>query len=233
MPLPAAHHFPAVLFDLDGTLINTIPDLADAGNAMRVDLGRAPVAEADIARYVGKGVEHMIACTLEHGGAPADPALMARAVTRFRDHYRRLNGRRSRLYPGVAEGLQLFRQTGARLAVVTNKTAEFTPPLLHQMGLDSYFDIIVCGDTCARKKPDPLPLFYACRLLNVDPRTALFIGDSINDAQAARAAGMPMLAVPYGYNEGRPVQQLPANAIVDSLVEGARWAAAASKSPTE
>lgn len=220
--------FSGILFDLDGTLLDTIPDLADAANAMRQDMGLAPIATDIIATYVGKGVEQLVIRVLGHEGTPASVDMVMRGLARYQDHYRALNGQRSRLYPGVLAGLQAFRDQGARLAVVTNKGAEFAAPLLRQMGLDGYFDAVVCGDTCARKKPDPMPLFHACDLLDIAPAQALFIGDSINDALAANAAGMRVLALPYGYNEGCSVQSLPVDAIVESLVEAAQWAADAT-----
>lgn len=217
--------FSGILLDLDGTLLDTLPDLADAANAMRQDMGLAPIAEDIIATYIGKGVEQLVIRALGHEGSPASVDMVMRGLARYQDRYRALNGQRSRLYPGVLAGLQAFRAQGARLAVVTNKGTEFTTPLLRQTGLDAYFEVVVCGDTCARKKPDPMPLFHACELLGITPDQALFIGDSINDAQAAKAAGMRVLALPYGYNEGRPVQSLPVDAIVESLVEAAQWAA--------
>ena len=223
--------FSAILFDLDGTLLDTIPDLAGAANAMRHDLGLPPIAQDILATYVGRGVEQLVTRALEHEGTPADPDRKAQALARYTEHYRQLNGRRSHPYPGVLDGLQAFRSAGCKLAVVTNKSTEFTGPLLRQQGLADFFEVVVCGDTCAHKKPDPMPVFHACTLLGVRPDQALFIGDSINDALAAQAAGMPMLALPYGYNEGRPVQSLPADAIVGSLAEAARWAADAAPQP--
>lgn len=220
--------FSGILFDLDGTLLDTLPDLADAANAMRRDMGLPPIAEDIIGTYVGKGVEQLVIRTLSHEGAAANVDMVMRGLARYQDHYRALNGQRSHLYTGVLEGLQAFRDQGARLAVVTNKGTEFTAPLLRQKGLDGYFDAVVCGDTCARKKPDPMPLLHACDLLGTSPAGTLFIGDSINDALAANAAGMRVLALPYGYNEGRPVQSLPVDAIVYSLVEAAQWAADAT-----
>lgn len=217
-------HFSGILFDLDGTLVHTIPDLADAANAMRQDMDLPPLPQDLIATFVGKGTEQLVIRAL-HEGRPASVEQVMRGLARFQDHYRAFNGRHSRVYPGVVAGLQAFRSQGARLAVVTNKGTEFTAPLLRRMGLDGYFDAVVCGDTCERKKPDPLPLFHACDLLGIQPGQALFVGDSINDALAAQAAGIPVLALPYGYNEGRPVQSLPVNAIVDSLIEAAQWAA--------
>lgn len=218
-------HFAGILFDLDGTLVHTIPDLTDAANAMRQDMGLAPLSESLIATFVGKGVEQLVIRTLSHDAQPASVDQVMRGLARFQDHYRALNGRHSKLFPGVVAGLEAFRSQGVRMAVVTNKGSDFTAPLLRQLELDGYFDAIVCGDTCERKKPDPLPLFHACDLLGIQPAQALFIGDSINDALAAQAAGIRMLALPYGYNEGQDVQSLPVDAIVGSLIEAAQWAA--------
>lgn len=224
-------HFSGILFDLDGTLVHTIPDLAGAANAMRSDVGLPPLHEDLIATYVGKGIEQLVIRALSHNDQPASVDLVMRGLARFQDHYRALNGRYSQVYPGVTAGLQAFRSQGVKLAVVTNKGTEFTGPLLRRMGLDTYFDAVVCGDTCARKKPDPLPLFHACDLLGIQPGQALFIGDSINDALAAQAAGIRVLALPYGYNEGQPVQSLPVDAIVGSLIEAVQWAADPTTQP--
>lgn len=218
-------HFAGILFDLDGTLVDTIPDLADAANAMRQDMNLPPLPKALVATFVGKGIEQLVIRTLSHDGPPPSVDQVMRGLARYQDHYRAFNGRHSQLFPGVLAGLDAFRAQGARLAVVTNKSTEFTAPLLQHMQLDGYFDIVVCGDTCERKKPDPLPLFHACDLLAIQPSQALFIGDSINDALAAQAAGIRALALPYGYNEGQPVQSLPVDAIVGSLIEAAQWAA--------
>ncbi|MBV2181624.1 MAG: phosphoglycolate phosphatase [Castellaniella sp.] len=224
-------HFSGILFDLDGTLVHTIPDLASATNAMRSDMGLPPLPEDLIATFVGKGTEQLVMRALSHVDQAPSIELVMRGIARFQDHYRSLSGRHSQVYPGVIAGLQAFRSQGVKLAVVTNKETEFTGPLLRQMGLDKYFDAVVCGDTCERKKPDPLPLFHACDLLGVLPSRALFIGDSINDALAARAAGIQVLALPYGYNEGQPVQSLPVDAIVGSLIEAAQWAADQTPQP--
>lgn len=220
-------HFSAALFDLDGTLVDTIADLADAANAMRTDAGLPALPEDTIARYVGRGTRQLVTRTLEHDGeATVSSDQVTRGLERFEAHYSEVNGRKSRLFGDARAGLEAFRAQGLRLAVVTNKGTAFTLPLLRQMGLTPFFDTIVCGDTCARRKPDPMPLLHACEVLGVAPTRALFVGDSINDALAARAAGMRMLALPYGYNEGNPVQGLPADAIVGSVLEAARWAAA-------
>lgn len=223
---PALHtmSFSAILLDLDGTLLDTIADLTAASNAMRQDMDRPVLTQEIVAGYVGKGVEQLVARVLNHGGEITDPTIHARALACYREHYRTISGQAARPYPGVIDGLRAFRAQGARLAVVTNKGTEFTLPLLKRMNLAQYFDAVVCGDTCARRKPDPMPLLYACDLLRVRVHDALFIGDSINDALAAQAAGMRCLAVPYGYNEGRPANTLPVDAVVPSLIAAAQWA---------
>src|SRR5690625_140716 len=219
--------FNAVLFDLDGTLVNTITDLADATNAMLEQLGLHPLSLETITSYVGKGSETLVVRALSGTAdrtAP-DPDLTARALELFFQHYRRTNGLRSELYPGVQKGLRAFRQARVKMAVVTNKPEEFTHTLLIRKGPAHFFDAVVGGDTCERKKPDPMPLQHARRQLDVAPENALMIGDSINDTQAARAAGIPVLAVPYGYNEGMDVQELDVDDIVSSIEDAARWAA--------
>lgn len=223
MPIAAA------LLDLDGTLLDTIPDLADATNAMLADMGLAQLPQEQIATYVGKGTPNLIVRALQaHDPAaqapePKTEALHA-ALASFGRHYHRCNGRRAMLYPGVLEGLRAFHAQGTRLAIVTNKPTEFTLPLLRQTGLADFFEHVVCGDTCPEKKPHPMPLLHACRLLGVEPAQALAVGDSLNDAQAARAARIRVLAVPYGYNEGKSVHSLEVDAIVSSIQDAARWA---------
>src|SRR5690606_19679114 len=141
----------------------------------------------------------------------------------FNRHYHQVNGRASRIYPGVVEGLAALKAAGLKLAVVTNKPTEFTLPLLEHSGLSGWFDAVVCGDTCARKKPDPQPLLHACELLECPPGNAVAIGDSVNDALAARAAGITVLAVPYGYNEGVDIHRLDIDGIVFGIHEAVPW----------
>lgn len=216
----------AILIDLDGTLLDTIPDLADACNAMLAELGAAQLPVSDIATFVGKGTEQLVRRCLqdERVALPDDADALAGALAVFNRHYHAINGRASRLYPGVTEGLDAFRRQGAKLAVVTNKPTEFTLPLLERSGLAPWFDLVVCGDTCARKKPDPMPLLHACEQLGCPPGEALAIGDSINDALAARAAGITVLAVPYGYNEGLDIHSLDIDGIVFGIDDACRWA---------
>ncbi|MCI2810582.1 phosphoglycolate phosphatase [Eoetvoesiella caeni] len=223
--------FSAVLLDLDGTLLNTVPDLTLAVNAMRADINLAPLPLETIATYVGKGVRQLIVRSLQGDGIEPDHDLVERCRDLFNRHYHPVNGLHATLYPGVIEGLDAFRRLGLKLAVVTNKPTEFTLPLLERTGLAPYFEQVVCGDTCARHKPDPMPLLHACGLLQVPPAQTVMVGDSINDAQAARAAGMAVLAVPYGYNEGLDVQNLKVDDIVMSIDAAAQWISARGTSP--
>jgi phosphoglycolate phosphatase len=209
----------AVCIDLDGTLLDTIPDLAAAANAMLADRGLAPLPIDRLRTFVGKGAEVLIQRTLAAADVPApaaDPLFQASRESFFAS-YRRLNGSQSVAYDGVMEGLDGLRRLGLRLACVTNKPVEFTTPLLAQFRLDEYFDFAIGGDTLPFKKPHPAQLLEACRRWSLPPTQVLLVGDSINDAQAARAAGMPVYLVPYGYNEGRSPEAADVDGIVSSI----------------
>jgi len=224
-PMPRAT-FTAALFDLDGTLFDTLADLAAATNAMRVEFGLPTLPRALIGTYIGKGAAKLVERALAGPeGRLVTDAEREDGLAVFRRHYLAHNGRQATLYPGVREGLQAFHAMGLKLGIVTNKLAQFTPPLLEQAGLTRFFSSVVCGDTCARAKPDPMPVLHACRELGVEPARAVMIGDSSNDALAARAAGVAALAVSYGYNEGMDVQSLDVDAIVASIVDAAHWVA--------
>jgi phosphoglycolate phosphatase len=213
----------AVIIDLDGTLLDTIPDLAVAANRMLQELGRPELDVELIRTFVGKGISRLVERTL--GAAfkgPIDPELRTRALDIFERRYAEVNGRHTTIYPGVSEGLTRLRDRAFPLACVTNKSERFTLPLLEMTGLAPYFKHVVSGDTLARKKPDPAPLLHACDALEIAPREMLMIGDSINDTQAARAAGCPVFCVTYGYSEGRDVRELGSDALVHSLVEAVR-----------
>ena len=212
----------AVMIDLDGTLLDTIPDLAAAANMMRVEIGQAPLAEDLIRTFVGKGITNLVERTLAgHMDGAVDVELRERGLEIYERCYSEVNGRHTTIYPGVVEGLAQLQSQGFALACVTNKSERFTLPLLEMVGLAPYFEHVVAGDTLSRKKPDPDPLLYACGKLNVAPHEMLMVGDSLNDTIAARAAGCPVFCVTYGYNEGRDVRELDTDAIIDSLVEAA------------
>ena len=213
----------AVLFDLDGTLLESAPDLAAAANAMLAELGLPARDPAVIATYIGKGIPKLVERTLTGSlDAAADPVLFAQALPQYERCYAEESGRRSVPFPGVIEGLRALRDAGLPLACITNKAERFTLDLLQRTGLDGFFPVVVCGDTVVRKKPDPEPVLTACARLTVRPADALMIGDSANDVQAARAAGCPVWCVPYGYNEGRPVETLDCDLIVPDIAEAAR-----------
>jgi len=218
-PLPLK----VVVIDLDGTLLDTAPDLADAAMAMAADLGLPPVDLAEVKTYIGNGVSRLVKRVLTRD-LHADPApeLFAKALPIYERHYAEWVSRKSRPFPGVVEGLQAIKASGVHLACITNKAARFTHPLLKDTGLIDFFELILSGDTLPEKKPSPLPLLYACSVFECEPAELLLIGDSLNDAQAARAAGCPVFCVLYGYNRGRPVVELDLDAVVTSLAEAAK-----------
>ena len=217
-------YFKSVTIDLDGTLLDTIVDLADACNAMLVELGQPQRDLEQIHSFVGKGMAVLVERCLTYG-VPPNEDLLNQAINLFRRHYTQINGRSARIYPGVIEGLNALRDQGLALACVTNKPAAFTQPLLERTGLAGYFPVVVSGDTLPHKKPRPEPILYACALMKSTPKTSLHIGDSANDIDAARSAGCPVLCVPYGYNEGRAVDSADCDALVSSLLEAAAWIA--------
>jgi phosphoglycolate phosphatase len=217
-----------VLIDLDGTLLHTVPDLAAACNAMLAQLNYLPLSEQEIANYVGKGAEVLVhRCLTRISSGKADPDLHAVAMEYFHHHYRIHNGRHAVLYPGVIEGLEAMQSAGLGLACVTNKPQVFADDLLRLAGLSKYFSFVQGGDQLEKKKPDPLPMMWAASRLGLSTTQCVAVGDSINDCIAGQKAGMTVLLVPYGYNEGRIAQEClvdgNCNAIVNSLAEAAEW----------
>lgn len=221
----------AAIVDLDGTMVDTLGDFAQALGCMLQDLGLPGIAPALVERMVGKGSEHLLRSVLKHvltqdRQAPTATEIEARveslyprAWERYQHHYLAINGQYAEAYPGVVQGLQALRAAGLRLACLTNKPTDFAVPLLQAKGLAGYFDHVFGGDAFERKKPDPLPLRKTCEALGTTPERTLMVGDSSNDAQAARAAGCPVVLVTYGYNHGQPVREVDADGYVDALTE--------------
>jgi len=219
----------AAIVDLDGTMVDTIGDFAEAIARMLADLQLPALDAALIEHMVGKGTEHLLRSVLAHvlaqAGHPqaalpaAVASLLPTALARYEQHYLAINGQHSALYAGVLEGLQALRAGGLRLACVTNKPLAFTRPLLAAKGLQGLFEQVFGGDSFATKKPDPLPLLKTCESLGTTPARTLMLGDSSNDAQAARAAGCPVVLVTYGYNHGQSVEAVGADALIDSIAQ--------------
>ncbi|WMW81270.1 phosphoglycolate phosphatase [Undibacterium cyanobacteriorum] len=213
----------ALIIDLDGTMLHTAPDFMVAINRMREELQLAPLDEITITHFVGQGSENLITRVLSHDFEKDEVERhFAFAMQRYQHHYLAINGDYSELYPEVIEGLTQLKHSGYRLTCVTNKPMAFTEPLLSKKGLRQFFEVVYGGDSFPRKKPDPLPLTEACRFFDLAPSQVLAIGDSSNDAKAARAAGCPVLVVPYGYNHGEAVQTIESDGIVASLFEVAQ-----------
>lgn len=205
----------AAIVDLDGTMIDTLGDFEVALNQMLDDLRLAAIDRVTIERMVGKGSEHLVESVLAHVGAA--PGSYEAAWEAYQRHYLGVNGRHADVYPGVIEGLAHLQSRGFKLACLTNKPTNFALPLLAAKGLDGYFSVVFGGDAFERKKPDPLPLLRTCEALSSLPAETLMLGDSSNDAAAARAAGCPVVLVTYGYNHGQPVRDVDADGYLESL----------------
>ena len=217
----------AAIIDLDGTMVDTMGDFNEALNRMLRELALPSIAVQTIGHMVGKGSEHLLRSVLHHVLVQVDhapsaskiEALYPAAWASYQRHYLAINGQYAAVYDGVEAGLKALRGAGLRLACLTNKPTDFALPLLQSKGLGGYFDKVFGGDSFERKKPDPLPLLKTCEALGTDPARTLMVGDSSNDAQAARAAGCPVVLVTYGYNHGQPVRSVDADGFVDSLTQ--------------
>ena len=209
-----------VLIDLDGTLVDSVPDLAYCVDEMMTVLGRSARGEARVRQWVGNGVERLVKRALldQLDGEP-DAADFQRALPIFMALYKDNVSKRSQLYPGVKEGLDFLRGAGYRLGCITNKAEAFTVPLLKDLGVYDYFQIVVSGDTLPVKKPDPAPLLHAAKFFNVAADQSLMVGDSISDVQAARGAGFQIVCLSYGYNHGVDIREAKPDAVIDSLAE--------------
>ncbi len=209
-----------VLIDLDGTLVDSVPDLTFCVDEMMQELGMPLRGEARVRTWVGNGVERLVRRALIDSldGEPEEE-LFQRAYPIFLRLYAENTSGRSRLYPGVREGLDYLRSAGFKLGCVTNKAEQFTLPLLDDMGIRDYFGIVVSGDTLAEKKPHPMPLLHAAKFFGVEPANALMLGDSMSDVKAARAAGFNVVCMSYGYNHGIDIREANPDAVLDSMAE--------------
>ena len=209
-----------ILIDVDGTLVDSVPDLAYCVDEMMRRLGRPPHGEAAVRNWVGNGVERLVRRALigQLDGEPNE-ADFARAYPIFLDLYAENTSKRSVLYPGVRDGLDWLRAVGYPLGCVTNKAAQFTEPLLKDLGVYDRFGIVISGDSLPKKKPDPLPLLHAAEHFGVAPAESLMVGDSVSDVRAARAAGFGIVCMSYGYNHGEDIRLADPDAVIDSMVE--------------
>jgi phosphoglycolate phosphatase len=216
-PVPISPGLQAAIVDLDGTLIDTLGDFVEALNRTLAQLRLPGVVPDEVARLVGKGSEHLIRSVLAQVGAAPDRYEDAWAA--YQHHYRAINGRHAQVYPGAVRALEAMRACGWNLACLTNKPTDFARPLLEAKGLLLSFAHVFGGDAFERKKPDPLPILRTCEALGTLPSATLVIGDSSNDAQAARAAGCPVWLVTFGYNHGEPVRAVPAEGHFNSWAD--------------
>jgi len=220
-PMNSMHPHPvlpqACILDLDGTLVDTLGDFVAVLGRVLSDLGLPGVTRDFVEHTIGRGSEHLVRTTLAHvGGAPA---LFESAWPLYQQHYAAINGEHAAVYPGVVEGLAWLRAQGIPLAVLTNKPSAPARELLRRKGLDGHFRHVFGGDDFARKKPDPLPLLKTCEALGTAPSATWMVGDSRNDAEAAHAAGCPLMLVTYGYNHGEDIRAVPALRHLDRLDE--------------
>ena len=207
--------YDAAIIDLDGTLVDTLGDFHAVLTEVLTELNLAAVDRRFVEHSVGRGSEHLIRVTLERAGG--SPTLYDAAWASYQAHYDRMNGANAEVYAGVEEGLRRMAAAGLRLGCVTNKPGAFARDLLRMKGLARHFSVVYGGDAFERKKPDPLPLLKTCEALGTKPARTLMVGDSTNDAAAARAAGCPVVLVNYGYNHGEPVRHVDADGFVDRL----------------
>ena len=218
--LPSPLGVSSVLFDLDGTLIDSAPDLANAANRMLKTMGEPLLAPEQVRTWIGNGIPKLVkrALSNDFNGEP-DAALFEQALPIFMRHYEQNVCIESYLYPGVSETLEKLYQTGLVLGCVTNKSASCTLPLLNILKIDHYFTSIVSGDTCTHKKPHPEPILFAIAEMEQPVEQSVLVGDSAHDIHAAHAAGLPAIAVGYGYNQGVDLSTQAPYVLVDQFAD--------------
>ena len=218
----------AVLIDLDGTMLDTAGEIAASANAMLQEFGLPQLGQQALTDFVGKGAAHLVECALIASlkkvistGASARTPKFEQAMPVFLSHYDRINSTIATAYPHLIDGLSMMQAKGFRLACVTNKPAALAVELLRDFDLAKFFEFTIGGDQMLRKKPDAWSMTEACRRLGIQAHEAIAIGDSDNDAQAARAAGLPVLLVPYGYRSGQPIDEIDCDGVVSDLRDAA------------
>jgi len=209
-----------VLLDLDGTLVDSIPDLAYSVNKMLTELSFEERDINNIRHWVGNGIEKLLHRALTNDiDGEAETELFDIAFSKFMPIYKENMCTSSTCYPGVREGIDYLKEKNIKLGCVTNKSEQFVEPILEKLGLLNDMSIIIAGDTLAEKKPHPLPLLHAAKTFDKNPKQSLMIGDSESDVKAARAAGFQIVCVSYGYNHGNDIRDTNPDAVVDSLAE--------------
>ena len=204
-----------IAFDLDGTLADTLPDLCAATNRLASDLGLEPVSEALAGSFVGRGIDHLVIELLGHAGHRASPTRQAQLVARFKTHYAQCVCDNTRLFSGVRETLEQLEESGFDLACLTNKSEAFTLPILKKLEIHHFFKRIICGDSLAQRKPDPLPLVHLADCFGANTSQVLLVGDSSTDTQCARNANSPVFCVSYGYRSGMGAEELDCDVLID------------------
>ena len=209
-----------VLIDVDGTLVDSVPDLAFCVDETMKAMDMPLRGEAIVRHWVGNGVERLVKRALlnDLNGEP-DDALFDKALPIFQDLYSENTSKRSCLYDGVTEALDFLKSTDVKIGCVTNKASQFTLPILKDLGIFDYFEHVLCGDEVERKKPDPQPLLMVAEKLGVNPKASLMLGDSMSDVKAARAAEFSIICMSYGYNHGEDIRDYNPDAVVDSMAE--------------
>ena len=209
-----------IMIDVDGTLVDSVPDLSWCLDETMKQIGLPPRGEAAARQWVGNGVIRIVQRGIANDlDADHDEALFEKAMPIFRELYAENTSKRSTLYPGVREGIDYLKTSGIKLGCITNKDAEFTHPILKDLGLWDDFEIVISGDTLEKKKPDPLPLLYGAEKLGAKPEKSLMLGDSMSDVKAARAAGFEIICMSYGYNHGIDIRESEPDAVIDSMAE--------------